>query len=783
MNLHLLGIRHHGVGSARNVLEQLEQLRPDLVLVEGPPELTDILHWIAHRNLVPPVAILAYDADDPKRASFYPFAEYSPEWVAVKWAFEQNIPVRTLDLPLTHSLGSKVKGEGLEEGEGEGLKVEGEDGKEAETPKEGNEHEEGKNEEENLNKKNESNPKKPPSGQSADADGGLLLLAQAAGYDDYHAWWENQFEQNFRKNESAAHFEAVLLTMTAARENQPNPAENELREAFMRHELRQAEKDGVQQVAVVCGAWHAPALRDWQTPKKTDEALMKGLPKVRVRCTWIPWTNSRMGWWSGYGAGIQSPGWYEHRWHRPHDAGIEWLTGVARLFRDNKMDISTAHVIEAFRLAEALAAMRGLQRAGLGELNEATQSVMCMGDAVLLKLVEEQLIISQRMGSVPDELPKLPIQVDFESITKKLRLELRENAKEIELDLRKENDLAKSVLLHRLLILEVNWGKKMHLAGKGTFKEGWTLKWESELWLKLIEKAIWGNRVQDAAEGFVLNNVQQAKQLAELSKLLETVIPAELFGVLPSLLTKINDLATVAADIQELMAAVLPLVRVSRYGNVRKTDLSAIGQVVESLITRVCVGLPTACYGLDNDNAQRVFALIRQVDEAVRLLENASLSTAWRQTLLQIADKDKLPPLLLGGTVRLLFDNQIFDEPETTRRFGLALSSGQEPAYSAAWVEGFLKGSGLILLYDQSLWLLIYRWVETLESAAFTELLPILRRTFSGFDPAERKQLGEKAQRQQTQTATIGLTENETIHFNPQRAERSLAVIQTLLGI
>ena len=747
MNLHLLGIRHHGVGSARNVRERLEELRPDLILVEGPPELTDILHWIAHRNLVPPVAILAYDADNPKRASFYPFAEYSPEWVAVKWAFEQNIPVKTLDLPLTH-------GFALEEEKGESLKAKEGEMKEGETKEE-------------------------ESGTGRE----LLELAQAAGYDDYHRWWENQFEQNFQENESAAHFEAVLLTMTVARENQTNPTENERREAFMRHELRQAEKEGVENVAVVCGAWHAPALRDWQTPKKADEALMKGLTKVRVRCTWIPWTNSRMGWWSGYGAGIQSPGWYEQQWNRPNDGGIEWLTGVARLFRANKMDISTAHVIEAFRLAEALASMRGLSRAGLGELNEATQSVMCMGDAVLLKLVEEQLIVAQRMGSVPDELPKLPIQVDFESVIKKLRLELREDSKEIELDLRKENDLAKSVLLHRLLILEVAWGKKMPVSGKGTFKEGWTLKWEPEFWLKLIEKAIWGNRVQDAAEGFVLNEVQHAKRLSELSKLLETAIPAELFSVLPQLLSKINDLATVAADIQELMAAVLPLVGVSRYGNVRKSDLSAIGQVVESLITRVCVGLPTACYGLDTDNAQRLFMLIRQVDEAVRLLENASLSTAWRQTLLQISDQEKLPSLLLGGTVRLLFDNQIFDEPETTRRFGLALSTGQEPAYSAAWVEGFLKGSGLILLYDQSLWLLLYRWVEALESASFTELLPILRRTFSGFDPAERKQLGDKAKRQQTQTSIIGLQEDKTSHFNPKRAERSLGIIQTLLGI
>ena len=36
MSIHLLGIRHHGPGSCRNVLEYLQELKPDLILLEGP---------------------------------------------------------------------------------------------------------------------------------------------------------------------------------------------------------------------------------------------------------------------------------------------------------------------------------------------------------------------------------------------------------------------------------------------------------------------------------------------------------------------------------------------------------------------------------------------------------------------------------------------------------------------------------------------------------------------------------------------------------------------------
>jgi Family of unknown function (DUF5682) len=751
MNLHLLGIRHHGVGSAQNVLARLQQLRPDLILIEGPPELTDILHWVAHRHLVPPVAVLAYNADNPKQASFYPFAEYSPEWVATKWAFEQNIPVRTLDLPLMHGFaleGVEKSEEKVESGGNGSVEIAPEDAKT----------------------------------ETQDLGEPLEALARAAGYANYHNWWEVQFEQSFSETQAQEHFEAVLLAMTAARENKPNPAENALREAFMRREMRQAHQEGHQNVAVVCGAWHAPALQDWHNTQQTDEALTKNLPKVRVRTTWIPWTNERLGWWSGYGAGIQSPGWYEHRWHRPHDNGVEWLTGVARLFRENKMDISTAHVIEAFRLAEALATLRGQSRAGLAELNEATQAVLCMGEPVLLKLVAQELTVAYRMGSVPDELPKLPIQADFDGIAKKLRLEVSETSKEIELDLRKENDLARSVFLHRLGVLEINWGQRMRVSNKGTFKEGWTLKWQPEWLLKLIEKAIWGNRVEDAANAFVAHQAQQATSLDTLSKLLEAAIPAELFGVLGQLLHQINELATVAADIQELMAALLPLVNVSRYGNVRKTDLSAVNQVVESLVARVCVGLPTACYGLDDESAARLLERIKQTDEAIRLIENPALSHAWQQALQIIADKPTLSPVLLGGSTRLLFDHQALTEAETEQRFGLALSLGQTPAHSAGWLEGFLKGNSLIMLYDENLWLLLYRWVAALNDESFLQLLPVLRRTFSAFEPAERRQLGQKAKRQQTQPQAIN-HQQSTAHFDTQTAERSLTIIQTLLGI
>src|SRR3954471_8566319 len=82
----LLGVRHHGPGSARAVGAALERLRPDVVLIEGPPEADRLRGLAADKEMVPPVALLAHAVDDPARAAFWPFAVFSPEWVALRHA-------------------------------------------------------------------------------------------------------------------------------------------------------------------------------------------------------------------------------------------------------------------------------------------------------------------------------------------------------------------------------------------------------------------------------------------------------------------------------------------------------------------------------------------------------------------------------------------------------------------------------------------------------------------------------------------------------------------------
>ena len=99
-----LGIRHHGPGSARLVIAALEALQPVAVLIEGPADLTDQIVHVADPAMVPPVALLAYASAAPERAIFWPFARFSPEYQAIRWALARNIPVQFIDLPAAVTL-------------------------------------------------------------------------------------------------------------------------------------------------------------------------------------------------------------------------------------------------------------------------------------------------------------------------------------------------------------------------------------------------------------------------------------------------------------------------------------------------------------------------------------------------------------------------------------------------------------------------------------------------------------------------------------------------------
>jgi Family of unknown function (DUF5682) len=734
MSIHIFGIRHHGPGSARSLRGALESLRPDLILVEGPPDAADVVPLLVHPLMKPPVALLIHASEDLKRSVFYPFAVFSPEWQALHFALTHNIPTRFMDLPQAHQLVLE--------------------------------------------------PAVSKSNISLDP---LQHLAEAAGYSDGEHWWGQMVEE---RGDSSGLFSAIFEAMSALREEIPasdDPIEAQ-REAFMRQTIRAARRDGCSRIAVVCGAWHAPAL-DIESKRapavKDDAATLKGLPRIKVQATWVPWTNGRLSLESGYGAGIDSPGWYQHLWGTREGVGTRWMVEVAQLLREADFDVSPAHVIEAVRLAETLAALRDRSAPGLTELNEATQTVLCFGSELPLRLIRDRLIVGEMLGQVPEDAPMPPLQQDLIREQRRLRLPAEAGERLLDLDLRKENDLDRSRLLHRLSLLGIRWGEYERAGGKtSTFHEIWRVRWRPELVIALIEAGIWGRTIIEAATQYARDAAGRADNLAVLTNLLDRALLSDIPDAIDHLMARLQSVAALASDAARLMEALPPLANIMRYGNVRKTDAETVGGVVKGLVARVCIGLPGACASLNDEAAAVMFDRIIDTNGAVTLLQNDEFLTMWHNTLAQISGQSGLHGVVAGRCCRLLLDANCLTIEDAALRVRLALSTANEPAHAAAWVEGFLKGSGMLLLHDERLRQVIDDWVIALQGESFTTMLPLLRRTFATFTPPERRRLGELT-RLGTPVeagAKIGARSSEAAIDRP-RAEATLPLIAKLLGV
>ncbi|MFB7711318.1 DUF5682 family protein [Streptomyces sp. NPDC056105] len=758
----LLGVRHHGPGSARAVRAALDAAGPGVVLVEGPPEADALVSLAADEGMVPPVALLAHVVDEPGRSAFWPLAEFSPEWVAIRWALERDVPVRFIDLPATHSLALREPVVTPDGPEGVGERGEDHGG-------------------EDVRETMRVDP--------------LAVLAETAGHDDPERWWEDVVEHRAGAGDAFAPFEALGEAMGALREEYGDGGHERdlVREAYMRLQLRSAQKEFADGVAVVCGAWHVPALRV-KTTVAADRAVLKGLPKAKVDMTWVPWTHRRLARAGGYGAGIDSPGWYGHLFSAPDRPVERWMTKVAGLFRDEDRIVSSAHVIEAVRLAETLAAMRGRPLAGLTETTDAIRAVMCEGSDVPLSLVHDKLVVGDVLGEVPDAAPAVPLQRDLTRLQRSLRLKPEALERELELDLRKETDAARSRLLHRLRLLDIGWGEPARSVrgSTGTFRETWRLRWEPELSVRVAEAGIWGTTVLSAATARAEADAIGAQALADVTALAERCLLAELRQALPVVMRVLADRAAMDTDVGHLAQALPALVRSLRYGDVRGTDTQALSEVAAGLAQRVFVGLPPACAGLDGDAAAEMRGHVDAVHGAVGLLEDGGTAGhrgRWHSVLRVLAARDSVAGVIRGRCARLLLDDGQLAEGEAARLMGLALSPGTGPAEAAAWIEGFVgggSGGGLLLVHDERLLTLVDDWLTGVSADAFTDVLPLLRRTFSAYESGVRRTLGELVRRGPAGPGPTAAVGTAPPGFAPgldqARADAVLPVLRLLLG-
>jgi len=744
----ILGIRHHGPGSAALLRKALDVLDPACVLVEGPPEGDELIRYVSDPDLKPPVAMLLHASDEASLASFMPFAEFSPEWQAIQWALKHERPVRFCDWPAAISL--------------------------------------------SLQKAARERPESAPPQPRADA---LDLLASAAGYEDGETFWNGLIEQHGASGQEAISVFATIETaMTEARAQESlspqSPDEvlrNNQREAFMRANIRAAMKEVEGNIAVVTGAWHVSGLRQATKPAD-DRALVKDLPRLKVDATWVPWTDSRLSAFSGYGAGVISPGWYGHLWSlytgkkmpSAEEFASVWQSRTAFKLREEGYSAPTASAIEATRLALGLAALRDLPMPGIAEMREASLAAMCDGNPVPLAMLERKLYIGERVGEIGERVPQNPLARDLAEWQRKTRLKPQDLELEIKLDLRSEAGLLKSTLLHRLNLINVPWGKLLDAqAGRGTFREVWVVEWEPWYSVSLAEALVYGVTIEQASANATLKKARETTSITELASLIQRALVSDLPDTAASCIEQLQTVAVNSSDITDLMKAVSPLVRVLRYGTARRIPEDALRSLILSISVEINAGVRMGSRGLDEETTAARIAAMEAYDEALRLFGDDALTSSWRDELGKVVDDDQVTPPIAGLSLRRLHDVRAWELERVATEFSRHTGSRQ-PKESGAFLEGFLRGGSEVLLQDEPLLQLLDAWLCELSETDFTDSLPLLRRSMSSFDTVARRRVLEKVQRGRQQGTTAV---SHLIHASNPAFEAALPLLYKILGL
>lgn len=743
--VHVFGIRHLSPMGAHQLLAFLEKVRPTAVLVEGPGDGGEFIASLTAKGVEPPVALLAYTDQLPVRTLLYPFTEFSPEYQAFAWATRRGVVAEWIDLPAETALALYGLRGGNRQAERERPPEEGE------TPTDGAGDDAG--EWDRIEYVRE---------QRALYD----RLAELGGETDYEAFWERQFEHNPQPDAyrlAVARLSAEMRLETEQLERQAMPEEaayNDIREAYMRRRIRDVLASGhdPSRVVVVAGAYHASAL-DLRLPAMSD-ADLAALPRVPTRMTLMPYSYYKLSSRSGYGAGAEAPAYFGLLWRCLKRGDLEqlpalYLTRVTAHLRKSGTHRSTASLIEAVRLAEALAALHCGSQPTWKDLQDA--ATVCLGYGEL-SVVAEALAranIGTAIGRLPEGVSQTPVQDDLNRELKRLKLDKYKTAvaQTLDLDLRENRrvkseeaaylDLNRSVLLHRLELLGIDLAKKQRAgANAAVWAEQWVMQWTPEAEIQTVESTLKGETVELAAAFELKERLEQCEDIAAASRLIRIACDCSLHALMDEARSALQRLAVDAGNFEQIAAAAYELSVLMQYGSIRRIDTEPLAPLLAQLFLRASLLLLDAsgC----NDQAAKPMA------EAIQLLHRVSQeqfevvdAELWQDRLQQLAYRDDRNAKLSGLAFALLLEKNAMDEESCSREVSRRLSPGVPADLGAGWFEGVAMRNRYALLSRASLWRQLDEYIGTLDDEPFYRALVFLRRAFAAFEPREKAAVAE----------------------------------------
>ncbi|MFD7284365.1 DUF5682 family protein [Streptomyces sp. NPDC059863] len=760
---YLIGVRHHSPALAAAVPAMLDRAAPEVLFVELPEEFAPWLPYLADPATVPPVALAGGRAGAAAAGGglvFLPFAEFSPELAAIRWAREAGVEVVPFDLPLTARAsdpGADAEPDGA--GESNGSEGSGE------------------------------------SGGPAWAGGALAaaLRARAGGRpgDDL---WDRLVEAEAPGSGPEALRRAALLVGWALRADAGTVDPYDLRrEANMRRRL--AERGG-RRAAAVIGAFHAPALLPGATgpgaagPGTGDVSAGPGDVRAAeaVVTSLVPYSYALLDERSGYPAGIRDPEWQRGVHLAAGDPALldDLLTSTAVRIcvavRDAGHPSGPADAREVVRVARDLAALRGLPAAGRGELAEAAQTVLTQGRLFgrgrVVAAAMERVLVGTRQGRLAPGTPRSGLGPAVEALLDGLSLptpaapgrrELRLDAHRGDLDRRRE------LCLRRLAVCRVPYGEEGEVAGVGDaapLTTRWVVAWSPSTAAMLDVAGVHGVTLEQAAAGMLRRRRAAERErggptAAEVLSGLEDAVRCGLPALAAERLSEAAGLLPASGTLPELLTGLALLDRIGAGhlpGLPSGWERDALGAAYEELAAAGVRALDGLAGSTEPADARALVSLAdRAAGESGRaakaaasgVSEGGAAAVGARRTSGQDlgggfrldASLKRLDveatPLIRGaaGAARVLLGHR--EAAEFGTRLASRVDSATTPelrADLAGFLRGTLLAAGPLLETGRALDPLLER-IEALPDRGFLDRLPALRAGFDTLAPAARSRL------------------------------------------
>jgi hypothetical protein len=715
----LFPVRHHSPRAAVCLERLLDHERPALLLIEGPSDANGLIDVLTDSGSTPPVAILAYRTDAEPDSVVWPFARYSPEFVALQWARANGVPARFIDQPAGVVLAEQQRARA-----------------------------------------------QPPSALAAEAAEPARevqapfgeRLAQHFGLRHFDEFWDSFFETpDYDSATYRVALDAYAEALIAAHAIDEGP-----RDALMAAAIAEAAHTVTpEQIVVVLGAAHAAALnrgRFAPTAPPSIDALPCAL-------TLIPYSYPRLSERSGYGAGNRAPWYYERAYGSDLDYGQASLRVLLEFSSSLKLRgfvVSLADVLEAWRLCRQLSMLRGKSAPGLDELADAARAAMTRGEQAPIAEFLEPLLIGQRIGQVSARQGLNALQQEFNDALTRFKLPRIDASETLSLRLNDPLHAQASEFLHRLRVADIPYAgyagsQAIASAGRidgdeaGGFaafsrvREHWTVQWTPATDVALHERILYGDRLEIVCERKLAERLTGAMQVARASEVLIDAVLTQARDAIARALADTERLSAADEDVLSLASGARTLVGLIAYGQSRAA-LNALKATVERLLlgafARARLRIATACRGDANATApaRGAMKILNELALAQPMLE----PKLWFAALHEVAADSALEPTASGCATALLALAHELDERGLAVLLDTRLGDTLTPARAADFLTGLFDVNALVLLKNPALVAALSGFLQALPIALFRDALPALRRAFSELKPSERRILLEQ---------------------------------------